>query len=105
TALGGNPRHSTTKRSRRESLPLNRLVEETNPRARRSLLPRRHHPADVVDVEDDAVGILELALEALVAFLAKVEEKFAPGRLDRRLPVLEIVDLEPEVMDADERLR
>src|SRR5262245_65178236 len=72
---------------------------------RSSLLAGCHHPAGIIDVEDDAVGILELALEALVPFLAEIEEELAPGRLDGGLLLLQVVDLETEMMDADEALR
>ena len=69
------------------------------------LLARRHCPAGIVDVEDDAVRILELALETFLALLAEIEEELAAGVFDRRLPLLEIVDLETDVMNADEVLR
>src|SRR5205823_14020929 len=87
------------------SADLQHLVAELHLHRFASLLARRHRPAGVVDVEDDAVRIPELALEAFVALLAEVEEKLAAGRLDRLLPFLEVVDLEAEVMHADEVLR
>src|SRR5918911_1492137 len=62
-------------------------------------------PALPRDVEDDAVGILELALEIfLLRIVAEVEEKLAAGGLDRFLRFGEIVDLEAEVVGADEVL-
>src|SRR5271166_5002443 len=66
------------------------------------LFTRCHRPAGVVDVEDDAVRVLELPLESLVALLAEVEEKFAARRLDRSLLRPEIIGLEAKMMQADE---
>ena len=53
------------------------------------------------NVEDDAVGVLELAFEVAVPFVAEIEEEFAARRLDALLGLDEIVDLEAEVMRAD----
>jgi hypothetical protein len=53
------------------------------------------------DVENDAVGILEFALEVVVVLLAEVEEEGADGGFDRILRALEVVDLEAEMMGAD----
>src|SRR2546429_10021955 len=65
-------------------------------------LARRHRPALPVDIEDDAVRVLELALEVVVVRVAEVEEELAAGRFDLLLLRLEIVALEAEVVDADE---
>ena len=69
-----------------------------------SLLPVtiRALPAVLGNIEDDAVGVLELALEIAVTFVAEIEEEFAAVRLDALLGLDEIVDLEAEVMRADE---
>src|SRR5580692_11666524 len=58
-------------------------------------------PAVLGNVEDDAVGVLELALEIAVTFVAEIEEEFAAGRLDFLLGLDQIVDLETEVVRAD----
>ena len=72
-----------------------------------SLLPVtiRALPAVLGNIEDDAVGVLELALEIAVTFVAEIEEEFAAVRLDALLGLDEIVDLEAEVMRADETFR
>src|SRR5580704_2720888 len=62
-------------------------------------------PAVLGNIEDDAVGVLELALEIAVTFVAEIEEEFAAGRLDAPLGLDEIVDLEAEVVRADKALR
>src|SRR2546423_1733884 len=60
-------------------------------------------PALLGDIEDHAVGILVLDLEVrLFLRLAQREEELAAGRLDLLLRCLEVVDLEAEVMRADE---
>src|SRR5215475_7977907 len=59
-------------------------------------------PAVLRNVEDHAVGVLELALEVTVPLVAEVEEELAAGLLDAALGVGEIVDLEAEVVRADE---
>src|SRR5581483_1727627 len=59
-------------------------------------------PALLRDVEDDAVGILELALEVLLlGVVAEVEEELAAERLDPFLRFRQVVDLEAEVVRAD----
>src|SRR2546421_11681402 len=63
-------------------------------------------PALLGDVEDDAVGILELALEAfLLGVVAEVEEELAAQRLDPLLRLGEVVDLKAEVVRPDVVLR
>ena len=57
-------------------------------------LARRHGPAFPVDVEDDAVRVLELAFE--VVRVAEIEEEFPAGLLDPFLLLLEVVALEDE---------
>src|SRR6185503_19145951 len=57
-------------------------------------------PALPVDVEDDAVRVLELALEAVVLGLAQIEEELAAGLLDLLLLRRQVVALEAEVVDA-----
>src|SRR4029077_13826208 len=59
-------------------------------------------PAVLGNVEDDAVGVLELAREIAVTFVAEIEEEFAAGCLDFLLRLDEIVDLEAEMVRADE---
>jgi len=60
----------------------------------------------VGDVEDNPVRILELALEILLLrIIAEIEEEGAAGRFDPFLGGGEIVDLEAEMMSADEVLR
>src|ERR1700730_12056708 len=58
-------------------------------------------PAVLGNIENDAVGVLELALEIAVTFVAEVEEEFAAGRLDFLLCLDEIADLEAEMVGAD----
>ena len=72
-----------------------------------SLLPVavRALPAVLGNIEDHAVGVLELALEIAVTFVAEVEEELAAVRLDALLGLDEIVDLEAEMMRADESFR
>src|SRR4051812_12786543 len=57
-------------------------------------------PALPVDVEDDAVRVLELALEAVVIGIAEIEEELAAGLLDLLLLRRHVVALEAEVVDA-----
>src|ERR1700733_11873889 len=60
-------------------------------------------PALFRDVEDDAVGILELALEIHVVLgLAEIEKELAARRFDAALRRLEILHLEAEMMRADQ---
>src|SRR5829696_6026860 len=66
------------------------------------LLARGHCPTVVIDIEDDAVGVLEFALETFFAFFAEIEEELASGALDRGLAFFEVIDLKTEVMNADE---
>src|ERR1700730_6673053 len=61
-------------------------------------------PAVLGNIEDDAVGVLELALEIAVTLVAEVEEEFAAGRLDFLLRLDEIVDLEAEMVRAEKAL-
>src|ERR1700731_2579538 len=58
-----------------------------------SLLPEaiRALPAVLGNIEDDAVGVLELALEIAVTLVAEIEEEFAASRLDAFLGLDEIV--------------
>src|SRR5580692_8418427 len=58
-------------------------------------------PAVLGNVENDAVGVLELALEIAVTFVAEIEEEFAAGGLDFLLGLDEVVDLEAEMVRAD----
>src|SRR3984957_192855 len=58
-------------------------------------------PAVLGNIEDDAVGVLELALEIAVTFVAEIEEKLAAVGLDALLGLDEIVDLEAEMVRAD----
>src|SRR5512140_2141361 len=53
-------------------------------------------PALPVDVEDDAVRIAELALEAVVLRFAEIEEELAAGLLDLLLLLRQVVALEAE---------
>src|SRR6202140_5042945 len=62
-------------------------------------------PAVLGNIEDDAVGVLELALEIAVTFVAEIEEEFSAVRLDAFLGLGEIVDLEAEMVGADEAFR
>ena len=59
-------------------------------------------PAVLRDVEDHAVRVLELALEVAGAFVAEVEEELAAGRLDPLLRLDQVVDLDAEMVGADE---
>src|ERR1700751_3163356 len=69
----------------------------------RSSLPItvRPLPAGFGDVEDHAIGILELALEIAVPLLAEIEEEFAAIGLDAPLRFGKIVHLETEMVGAD----
>src|SRR5579862_6289500 len=62
-------------------------------------------PAFPVNVEDDAVGVFELPLEAVVLGLAEIEEEFAAGLFDLPLLFWQVVALEAEMVDADPTLR
>jgi hypothetical protein len=62
-------------------------------------------PAVLGNVEDDAVRVLELALEIPFALVAEVEEELPAGVLDAPLGLGEIVDLEAEMVGADEARR
>src|SRR5262249_62391865 len=65
----------------------------------------RAAPALARDVDDNAVRILELALEVfLVRVVAKVHEKLTAGSLDALLRLGDIVDDEAEMVCADEVL-
>src|SRR5712692_2837838 len=62
-------------------------------------------PAFLGDVEDDPVWVLELELEIdLVLRLAELEEECAAGGLDAGPHGLEVLDLEAEMVRADEIL-
>jgi hypothetical protein len=52
--------------------------------------------------KNDAVRILELAFKVAVTFVAKIEEEFSAMRLDALLGLGQIVDLEAEMVRADE---
>src|ERR1700719_1716195 len=80
--------------------PIGPLMRPTN-----LLRPIRAHPATLGNVEDHPVRVLELALEVSVPFVAEVEEELAAGALDAPLRVGEVVDLEAEVVRADEAAR
>src|ERR1700679_3996673 len=62
-------------------------------------------PAALRNIEDDAVRILEFALEIAVAFVAEVEEEFTAVLFDALLRFGKVVDLETEMMRADNALR
>src|SRR5688572_27210767 len=89
---------------------LRRLLRDLFPRRRKLCGPQAADrvldlvpgelPALPVDVEDDAVRVLELALEALVLGLAEIEEKHATRLLDLLLLLRHVVALEAEVVDA-----
>src|SRR4029453_14488901 len=59
-------------------------------------------PTVLRNIEDHPVRVLELALEIAVALVAEVEEKLAAVRLDALFRFGKIVDLEAEMMRADE---
>src|ERR1700683_2346331 len=61
-------------------------------------------PAVLGNIEDDAVRVLELALEIAVTFIAEIEEEFAAVGLDALLSFGQVVDLEAEMMCADKAL-
>src|SRR5262245_46663292 len=66
----------------------------------------RAEPALLGDVEDHAVGVLVLDLEVgLVLGLAQREEELAASGLDALLRLLQVLDLEAEVVHADEARR
>src|SRR5580692_9388587 len=68
-------------------------------------LAPRELPAFPVDVEDNAVGIFELAFETVVLRLAEVEEKLAARRFDLLLLRRQVVALKTEMVDADKAFR
>src|SRR5262252_11080012 len=80
----------------------------TSPQAERSelaLLLFGSEPAALGNVEDDPVGILELALEVdFVLALTEVEEERAAGVFDALLRLGDVVDDEPEMVRAGEIL-
>src|SRR5271166_4880963 len=61
------------------------------------LIAVRALPAARGNIENDAVGVLELALEIAVTFVAQVEEEFAAVVLDALLRLGDIVDLKAEM--------
>src|SRR5580700_9531951 len=61
-------------------------------------------PAVLGNIENDAVGVLKLALEIAMTFVAEIEEEFAAGGFDFLLGFDEVVDLEAEMVSADETL-
>ena len=62
-------------------------------------------PALLGDIENDPVRVLELALEILLlGIIAQVEEEGAARCFDALLRGCEIIDLEAEMMGADEAL-
>jgi hypothetical protein len=65
----------------------------------------RQRPAFPVDVEDDAVRVLELALEIVVVRIAEIEEELSARGLDLLLLLFDVVALEAEMVDADELAR
>src|SRR5262249_20963104 len=64
-------------------------------------VPVRALPAILGDIEDHAIGILELALKIAVALLAKIEKELAAMGLDAFLRFSEILDLKSEMVRAD----
>src|SRR5262249_44718040 len=77
-----------------------------NDRALNSRLAGRAEPSFAGNIEDDAVGVLELALKVfLFGVVTEIEEEAAAGLLDLLLHGGEVVDLEAEMMRADEVLR
>src|SRR5580704_12381044 len=58
-------------------------------------------PALPVEIEDDAVWILELALEAVVVRVAEIVEELGAGGFDFLLLRRQVVALKTEMMDAD----
>src|SRR5438067_5513774 len=68
-------------------------------------LLRRADPPLLGKIEDHAVGVFVLHFEVrLFLALAEGEEEFAARCLDALLRFLEVLDLKPEVMRADEAL-
>src|SRR4030081_195330 len=68
-----------------------------------TILLVRSEPALLRNIEDDPVRVLELALEGdVVLAFAEIEEERAAGALDALLGVGEVVDLEAEMVGADE---
>jgi hypothetical protein len=66
----------------------------------------RADPPLLGNIENDAVRILELPLEVLLfGIVAEIEKELSAGRLDPFLRLLQIVNLEAEVMGADESAR
>src|SRR5688500_10283597 len=80
------------------------MTAEVACRQRLLLIPVRALPAVLRDIEDHAVGVLELALEVAVSLVAEVEEELTAGCLDLFLRLREVLDLDAEVMRADEGL-
>src|SRR6202023_2193858 len=68
-------------------------------------LSPRQLPAFPVDVEDNAVGIFELAFEPVVLRLAEIEEKLAARLFDLLLLRRQVVALKTEMVDADKAFR
>src|SRR5262245_39280837 len=59
-------------------------------------------PTVFCNIEDHPVRVLELALEIAMALVAEVEEELAAIGLDALLRFGEVIDLEAEMMRADE---
>src|SRR5580704_673238 len=68
-------------------------------------LSPRELPAFPVDVEDNAIGIFELAFEPVVLRLAEIEEKLAARRFNLLLLRRQVVALKTEMVNADKAFR
>src|SRR5690242_7479073 len=66
----------------------------------RQAFVERAVPAFLRDVEEDAFGILELALVIHALGIAEIEAISAAGGRDLRFGLFEILDPEAEMMDA-----
>ena len=97
------PRRLANLYAERTDLNTSRLPEDMDGRFQTRPDAEGHHflpitvgtlPAVPGNVEDHAIGILELALEIAVTFVAEIEEEFAAVRLDALLRLDKIVNLE-----------
>src|SRR5271163_2256102 len=62
-------------------------------------------PTSFRNIENDAIGILEFALEITVPFVAEIEEELAAVGFDPLLRFGDVVDLKAEMVSADKTFR
>src|SRR5262245_25678659 len=100
-ACAAAARTSAGRASRRASAALRSSVFDPAFMRYRTASAGRAQPALLRNIEDDSIGILELALEVLFFLIvAEIEEERAAGAFDALLRFGNVVDLETEMMRA-----